>query len=221
MKTSYLSIFALVLTLAVGVASADSVLQTSNMVLGEAGYIRNPSGSVTYGETGITLTSIVIDNPSSQIALPSTVDAVADSFFDVFTELTFVGLPGTSGPSTFTMLHSPSGVHYRNTYNGYPVGTPIMQYGTEMLSLDISGGSFMLRESPTLASTGGTTIGGVGGGLYAIDSFFDIFTELSTNGGVTWIPSSGGIWVDTITPEPTSLILMAMGGIAMVRRRRA
>ena len=68
-------------------------------------------------------------------------------------------------------------------------------YQTEMLQLDIQGGTLppgvMIRESPTLQSTGQTTIAHNGAGFH-IDSFFDIFTELSTDGGASWIPSSSG-----------------------------
>lgn len=63
-------------------------------------------------------------------------------------------------------------------------------YDNEMLTLDVSGLPFgmKIRESPTLASVGVTTIRPVPGG-YMISSFFDVFTELSPDGGTTWIPS--------------------------------
>jgi autotransporter-associated beta strand protein len=66
-------------------------------------------------------------------------------------------------------------------------------YQTEMLSLNLSGGSLppgvMIRESPTRRSTGETHYSG-GTGNYRISSFFDIFTEISTDGGQTWSPAS-------------------------------
>ena len=58
------------------------------------------------------------------------------------------------------------------------VGNTTGVFNTEMLALNLSGGGVMLRESPTLASTGVTSITDVGGGNFQIDSFFDIFTEL-------------------------------------------
>jgi hypothetical protein len=79
--------------------------------------------------------------------------------------------------------------------NAGPDGSGGTLYNTEMVQLDIAGGSLppgvMLRESPTLASTGQTTIDPIGGGQFKIDSFFDIFTELSIDGGQTWSPSNG------------------------------
>ena len=81
-------------------------------------------------------------------------------------------------------------------------------FDTEMLQLDISGGTLppgvMIRESPTRASTGRTTERPGAGGYY-IDSFFDIFTELSLDGGQTWMPSDNGaghVGMDIINPTP-------------------
>ena len=80
-------------------------------------------------------------------------------------------------------------------------------YVTEMLQLDISGGSLppgvFIRESPTLPSVGQTVIRGGGGGGYQIDSFFDIYTEISLDGGQSWSP-------DTLAPAHMTL---AEGGI--------
>ena len=81
-----------------------------------------------------------------------------------------------------------------SVHNSGPDGTGGTLYDTEMLQLDISGGTLppgvRIRESPTLQSTGKTTIDPAQGG-FMIDSFFDIFTELSVDGGQTWMPSEG------------------------------
>lgn len=62
-------------------------------------------------------------------------------------------------------------------------------YDTEMFQMDISGGNLpagvMIRESPTLASAGGLALTPVSG-VYQIQSFFDVFTEVSVDGGATW-----------------------------------
>ena len=100
-------------------------------------------------------------------------------------------------------------------------------FQTEMLSLNLSGGSLppgvMIRESPTLPSLGVTSVQDIGGGLYRIDSFFDVFTELSIDGGQTWMPSTSGPGHVTLVPEPTSMSLLAAGFVGMmgfIRRRR-
>src|SRR5262249_1004549 len=86
-------------------------------------------------------------------------------------------------------------------------------YDTEMLQLDLVGPGFMLRESPTLQSKGQTTIRPVAGG-YMIGSFFDVFTEVSTDAGVTWTPANQSGHVElrhdpTLAPavsHPTTLL---------------
>ena len=81
-------------------------------------------------------------------------------------------------------------------------------FDTEMLQLDISGGSLpagvMLRESPTLASTGRTTIRPTADGQFMISSFFDIFTELSMDGGATWSPALQAAHVE-LRVDPTTI----------------
>jgi hypothetical protein len=74
---------------------------------------------------------------------------------------------------------------------------PTRFFDTEMIQLDLTAGPFMIRESPTRASTGKTAITDLGGGLYHIDSFFDVFTELSLDGGQSWHPS---VAADGVTP---------------------
>ena len=105
-------------------------------------------------------------------------------------------------------------------------------FDTEMTQLDISGGTLpsgvLVRESPTLASTGQTSIEDLGGGLFKIDSFFDIFTELSLDNGTNWIPStdnqnqpaSGRVTLRV--PEPATLALLGVGlvGIGFGKRKR-
>jgi hypothetical protein len=66
-------------------------------------------------------------------------------------------------------------------------------FSAEIVSMDLSGTvggtNVRLQESPTLTSSGQTDILDIGGGLYQIDSFFDVFTELSVNAG-PWAPQT-------------------------------
>ena len=96
-------------------------------------------------------------------------------------------------------------------------------FQTEMVSMSLSGGGVTVRESPSLPSLGQTSITDIGGGLYHIDSFFDVFTELSLDGGASWIPSTGSARVVLGVPEPASVVLMGLAliGLAGLRRRRA
>src|SRR5262249_44324477 len=96
------------------------------------------------------------------------------------------------GGNTWMPISSPAQTQVRVTSSSDSGNT--RYFDTEMLQLDISGGGLpagvMIRESPTLASTGKTRITDQGDGTYRIGSFFDIFTELTTDGGQTWTPSS-------------------------------
>jgi hypothetical protein len=131
--------------------------------------------------------------------------------------------------------------------NGLPPGTPVLAhldgrvqtmalnkgptdttgvFQTEMLAMTLQGfgGMVQVRESPTLPSLGLTQIADIGGGMYHIDSFFDVFTELSLDGGTNWIPNDGlPTHVDLVVPEPASLGLIgvALLFLAGAARRRS
>ena len=104
------------------------------------------------------------------------------------------------GGASFSHVIAPASITTRTTDPGG--GNAI--YDTEMLQLDLTGtgpfGPFMIRESPTKQSTGKTTIQVVTGG-YMIDSFFDVFTELSIDGGASWSPAPAATHVD-LSPDP-------------------
>lgn len=123
------------------------------------------------------------------------------------------------GPLTPVTLSGQVMVQVGDGYTPGSFGT----FNTEMLALDlIGGGGVRIRESPTLASTGQTTIQALGGGLFQITSFFDIFTELSLDGGQNWIPSTGSTHMElTNVPEPSTWVLMgsALALGAVLRRR--
>lgn len=99
-----------------------------------------------------------------------------DSFFDITYRIGSVD--HRVGPGHVTLLTSPL----------MPAGAP-GTFDTEMLSMDLASGPFMIRESPTKQSLGRVTMSAPPGGTFHIDSFFDIFTELSLDGGQTWSPS--------------------------------
>jgi len=137
-----------------------------------------------------------------------------ESFFDIFTEVSYGGggfLPMHS--NALTVMRAGAG----------QTGT----WQTEMLAMDISGGDLppgvMIRESPTRASTGRIDATTLPGGGYHIDSFFDVFTELSLDGGTSWFPADRPMHM-VGAPEPATLTLLALGGLCLVgyavRRRR-
>ena len=86
-------------------------------------------------------------------------------------------------------------------------------WDTEILSMDLrgqvpGGPAVLIRENPQLASQGQTNITNREDGLFNIDSFFDVFTEVSLDGGETWTPATDPVRVD-LAPEP--LLIPAVG----------
>jgi hypothetical protein len=192
-------------------ASADLIVQPDNRLLPEIGYVASPGDFAEFGGGGAyTLRSLSLDNPSSRVLPPPTSSSV-DSFFDVFAEVLFTGLPG----SPFVDLVAPAHVKYTYWYSDFPT----KYYSTEMLQLEIDSGGIMLYESPTLASVGTTTVTDYGDGTYGVDSFFDVFLELSFDGGQSWLPASNAVYITTVLPEPATLSLLALGGMALLRRQ--
>ena len=78
-------------------------------------------------------------------------------------------------------------------------------FDTEIIQMDLNGvtmlGNVMVRESPSKASLGRHTIRPDPRG-YRISSFFDVFTELSTDNGVTWIPADRSVRMEASAPPP-------------------
>jgi hypothetical protein len=104
-----------------------------------------------------------------------------------------------------------------------------------MLSMNLVGnhpslGQVMIRESPTLPSQGQHSLHpmpgtpSMPGGMLAIDSFFDVFTEISLDGGQTWTPADRAIpmTLTYVTPEPATAVLLlgCVAACSLAARRR-
>src|SRR5262249_36408125 len=100
------------------------------------------------------------------------------------------GLISMDGGASFQQFAAPA--HVSVLVNSSQDSGSTRFFNTEMLSLSLSGGPWpggvMWREGPTLASIGRTSVRPTPGD-YRIGSFFDIFTEISTDGGTSWSPS--------------------------------
>src|SRR5262249_7894121 len=104
------------------------------------------------------------------------------SFFDVFVELDSASFHGVV-TGQCVLRESPS---HRPT-----VGARSL-YDANMMQLDLSSSlpaGIMVRESPSLPSRGQTTGATGSSGGFMISSFFDIFTEISLDGGNKWTPA--------------------------------
>src|SRR5260370_35996004 len=65
----------------------------------------------------------------------------------------------------------------------------------------------MIGEIPPLASLGQTSSQPLPAGGFMIASFFDVFTELSTDGGQTWSPSTGSTYMELQRRAPRRFFL--------------
>jgi hypothetical protein len=138
------------------------------------------------------------------------------SSFDVFVEVSL------DGGATWAPKATP-GIPATMTMNlSTPPGSNPLGFDAELLSLNISGGTLplgmLVRESPTLASVGHTDETSLGGGQFRIDSFFDIFVELSLDGGQTWVPSNQPTRLLLGTGNPTAVRASTWGAVKAIYR---
>ena len=107
----------------------------------------------------------------------------------------------TDGGNTFQFARSSAPVQVSVVHVGS--GSSVL-FDTEMTALSVSlPNGVMIRESPTEPSRGSTESKLQSDGTYRISSFFDIFTELSLDGGATWSPAtSGPVRMQLTTPAP-------------------
>jgi len=156
-----------------------------------------------------------LSDPSACAPLPPQGGSQIDSFFDivVIIELT------TDGGTNWTPYALPPRPSTVRIQPPIPSG-PDLFFDTEMLQLDLSGGGMpvMIRESPTLPSTGRITQRDLGGGQYQLDSFFDVFTELSLDGGQSWFPSNQPLHTTTIDKSPTPTRASTWGTVKVLYR---
>ncbi|MCX5684554.1 MAG: PEP-CTERM sorting domain-containing protein [Planctomycetota bacterium] len=218
------AMMAMVLCLAAGGAGAGMVSPTDQVPT--PGGVYQGDNTVFFSPVGIVVTNVkLVPSTGVPTYVPPTTGGTitANSFFDIFTEVS------VDGGGTFTPM-SASSVPSTIRITGGASGGGVRSFDTEMLSLNISGGTLpagvMIRESPTLASNGQHSITDLAVGTYQIDSFFDIFTELSVDGGASWMPAQGlqgpSAMHVVLTPEPATMTLLGLGGlVALIRRRRS
>lgn len=134
---------------------------------------------------------------------------------------------------TYSFVSAPADVEVLVTWfgdnsgAGFSPSTPgyIQSFALEMVKLDMMLPSLMLREDPDdnadgvpAESLGEATIELLDDGNYKIDSFFDIFTEISLDDGQTWhnsVDADGNAYASRVVlvPTPAPLLLM-LGGLA-------
>jgi hypothetical protein len=181
-----------------------SVLGT-NSSGGSLDAISFPGGPVTYYARNFVHTNLT--NPI-QPPPPNTAATYSAPNTLVTFELSQDGQNWGSATAT-----GPVSITISNTTAVGSAGTST--YQTEMTQLDLSVGTgqIRLRESPTKQSLGTQTIRSDPRG-YRISSFFDVFLELSTDGGQSWTPANRSIRVQASAPPaaPNSIFVTPIAG---------
>ena len=156
--------------------------------------------------TSVEVPNLVITFPESHSAATIPDGGNENWNFSGSGGLRLVLIPGGVGSGSGVVVGQIAVEHVLNDGN-------TRTFDTEMLSLNLSGGTLpagvMLRESPTLQSLGKTTLTTLPDGTYRISSFFDVFTELSTDGGTSWTPSDGPMRLDAT--NPSSVLVVGTG----------
>ena len=136
-----------------------------------------------------------------------------ETFNSILDAIAFVG----GYPGAPVRLTGPVTTRVRNK-----VGNTTGEFQTEIMSMslvgNVGGMDVEIRESLDYSSPGVTRITDLGGELYEIDSFFDVFTELSVNGG-PFLPAEN-VGRMELCPEPATMAMLIVGGLAVLRRRR-
>jgi len=188
----------------------ESVADLDDMTMSPSSDAANPTTvrSSVPGGPNFAVDSFfdVFTEISVQPPLPQGAEWRVDSFFDVFTELSIgstdtiverLAVPVTLGTVPKQPLE--------------PSGASTGSWDTEIIAMSLSGelpgsapGSLVVRGGRDfgLPSPGHTTLTRVGDGRFTVDSFFDVFTEISIDGGNNFRPGTSPARMQT-EPGPS------------------
>ena len=200
-----------VATVVLDIPAAPGIVTTSPQLPPDHGDYRTPA-DVHAEFHGAALDVILQDIRHRPFAGTVVRDPVAGGEIETFAS-SLRGTAIVNGQSMPISLTGPVQTFVRME-PGQTTGT----FQTEMLSMSLSSGDLtgtgaglpgvLVRESPTQMSPGQTTVADIGGGQFRIDSFFDVFTELSVDGGNNWVAADAPTrvmlvdsGVETATPQ--------------------
>ncbi len=119
---------------------------------------------------------------------------VTSDYFATFTGQLILAPPVVAAPITHPLslqAHMVERITLAGTQGA------VRTFDTELVTFELGGSTApagaMVRESPSLASTGRTTITTLAGGQYRIESVYDVWLEISLDGGATWQPAESAV----------------------------
>lgn len=197
-------------------ARAQVISSSPNLPPLNGQYVANGPIGYNVGGNFIQVNNLDLMNFSANIPPPTIFSGTVSSFFDVFVDLSIDFNGGPFGPATTTGLVT-------EQITSAELGTNATLYSAQMTQMDISGlpGGIQLRIDPVTPSTGPTAITSVGINEFGISSFFDIFTDISLDGGNTWTPAlnAPALTLEP-APEPGTIALLSLGGAGLLWKRR-
>lgn len=223
MKTTRTILMTALIALIAGNSGAVGVLFDEATFPPRNGGYESQNGT-GFGVSGLKLNTLNLTQNDRRVSdLPSPGETfIVDSFFDVFFDITYAPQGNVAHSVTVDSFFD---VFTEITLKA--TGNSTGSWDTEMLSMDLSGSipggpTIAIRLSEAKSSGGQLTVSNIGSSgqdLFLIDSFFDVWTEISIDSG-QWTPADSPVRVDLVTPEPASAVLIALGIPLAARRRK-
>lgn len=174
------------------------------------------AGAGCFPFAGVCVTPGVLANivPTSSTFIPAGQDIVSNGTFSTALSDLVTGAP----LGTITL----SGT-FEQLVEGRTTPTETGDFPTELLDLDFSGPvlghTLTVRLDASHSSTGETSVQPAGSNEFRIDSFFDVFVDLSLDTNPPLSTTRGPLTL-TLVPEPATIALLVLPLLGLIGLRR-